>query len=97
MVYNQVETQDSRWINLYSAKYQFIDFIAKPVWIGAERINERNVTYDGESYNIENLNTLLGVYYFYHGEKREHLRIAMTWLTVGAKVGGLKEILLLCM
>jgi len=93
--YNKVRTVDSRWLSLADTTYEFIDFDAKPVWIGAERLAKRNVTFDGINYHEEQLNQLLGTYYFYNSEKIEHLRLAMSLLTVGAKVGGLKEILFL--
>ena len=53
----------------------------------------RNMTLDGETYQIENAQLLLGTYYFYHTVKTEHIRIVMSWFAVGAEVGGLAEIL----
>ena len=36
--YNNVRTVDSRWLSLADKTYEFIDFDAKPVWIGTPRI-----------------------------------------------------------
>ena len=36
---------------------------------------------------------ILGTYYFYHNEKQEHIRIAMSWFAVGSEIGGLAECL----
>jgi len=51
------------------------------------------VTLDGINYFVETTHTIFGAYYFLSTEKIDHLRIAMSWFTVGAEVGGLAEVL----
>ena len=68
--------------------------MVKPTWTNNKvQHDTRNVTLDGTNYYIEEIDQMLGTYFFYHTEKMEHLRIAMSWFAVGAKVGGLKEML----
>ena len=49
----------------------------------------RNYTEDGLNFYWQNTTTIMGTYYFYHAQKSEYRRVAMTWLAVGSQVGGL--------
>ena len=94
--YNMVETQDSRFLNIFEEQYEFVDIVAKPPWVANVKMEDlRNVTEDGLNFYMENTTTIFGTYYFYHTQKSEFRRVAMSWLAVGSEVGGLYECLYL--
>ena len=80
-----VETQDSRFLNIFDEAYDFVDMVAKPeYWAGSQYQNLRNATDNGLDYYWENTTSIMGAYYFYHTQKSEYRRVAMTWLAVGS-------------
>ena len=65
--------------------------MSKPIDVraGSQYQNLRNATDNGLDYYWENTTSIMGTYYFYHTQKSEYRRVAMTWLAVGSEVGGL--------
>ena len=56
LVYNKVETMDSRLLNLVSTKYKFVDMESKPAWTAdSPQVERRNVTLDGINYHTETI------------------------------------------
>lgn len=59
-------------------KFTFLDVTSNQVWVGdLWRVNE-NITYDGETFQMEKGIIYLGTYFFLSDERVEHIRDAYT-------------------
>ena len=80
--------------NQKTNEYQFLELVARPIWIGQRMPMNANVSTDqGLTYHMQTEQKIFGTFFFVAEERKVHSRDAFTYADLFSKVGGLTSLL----